>query len=297
MIMIKGALILAAVLFLCLPAKLAGQHIIVTLNNDSILCAIVGDDERFTYYRTERTKPGDRELISNREIARILETDRLINGQRNGIFALDWRNFRFGGYGGLSVLLVSDLVQGADGSLDEYYRDRNFGFWYAFDVSYMLDESFGIGAYAAFSRYSNSVNIRSQNSGMTGKLSDDIRIGYFAAQFTADFLNDASGSGLSVQGGVGIIQYTNNFELFAPFDISGFGFGLHLGGSYRLAISPGVMIPVFVGIRGFSVSNMELSPPEDAPDDLINSVSALIRSGWPTDITRVEFGLGLIVSF
>lgn len=295
--MIKGAITLAAVFFLCLPARLAAQHIIVTLSSDSIRCKIIGEDERFTYYRTARTKPGEREVISNRQIARILDTDEIVTRQRNRIFGLNWRNFRFGGYGGLSLLLVQDLVQGTDGSLDEYYRDRNFGFWYAFDATYMIDESFGIGAYASFSQYGNSVRIIDQNSGMTGRLRDDIRIGYFAAQFTADFLNDPSGSGLSVQGGVGIIRYTNNFELFAPFDISGFGFGLHLGASYRLAISPGVMVPVFIGIRGFSVSNMQLSPPEDAPDDVINGVSALIRSGWPTDITRVEAGLGLIISF
>lgn len=287
----------AVIFLLLIPAKFMGQSIIVTLRQDSVHCNITGSDERFTYYETAYTKRGKQEVISNREIAEILDTDRPVIRQRPGMISLNWSKFRFGGYGGLSLFLASDLVQGSDGSLEEYYRDRNLGYRYAFDVVYMLDESFGLGMYAGFSRYGNSVNIIDQNSGMTGRLKDDIRIGYFAAQFTADFLNEPSGSGLSVAGGVGLVRYSNDFELFAPFDITGFGFGLHLGMSYRLVISPGVMIPLFLGIKGFSVSNMDLTPPRDAPDDVINGVTALIRSGWPTDVTRVEFGTGLIISF
>lgn len=250
----------------------------------------------FIYYRTSSTKRGSVEIISQREVKDLLMGVSPVNTKVSRPHETTLiERFRIGVKGGYSLLVATNDFDSDE--LEEYYLDRNLGYWYMFDAVYMFRETVGAGIIVGVSRYGNSVGVRDANSGMTGRLSDDITLRYFAINFSADLTSNRSESGLSLNGGLGLTQYKNNFELFFPFDVRGFDFGMHLNGTYRLSVAPGVFIPFEMGIRGFSVNNINYTTPSSTPPEMEEAIGRLIRENLPVEVFRIEVGVGLVVMF
>jgi len=274
----------------------SAQDVIVTIKNDSIACKVVQKDDMFVYYRTASTKRGISQLISRREVKEILTDVRPADPKvfRRREVLLDER-FRFVVKGGYSLLISTNDFNSDE--FDTYYEERNSGYWYAFDAVYMFEENFGAGLTAGVSRYGNRVLIRDANSGLTGRLSDDITVQYIGINFIADLTSNRSNSGLTLSGGLGVTKYKNDFELFFPFEVRGFDFGMHLNGAYRLSVAPGVFVPIELGFRGFSVNNINYTTPSSTPPDMEESIGRFIRGNLPAEVFRIEVGVGLIVVF
>jgi hypothetical protein len=275
--------------------RAAAQDVIVTIKNDSIECKVVEKADMFIYYRTSSTKRGSKEIISRNEVSELLIGINPVDPKAYKQQMVPINNrFRIGVKGGFSLLVATNEFDSDD--FDEYYQERNEGYWYMFDLIYMFQESVGAGITAGVSRYSNSVDIRDANSGMTGVLSDDMMVQYYAINFVADLTSNRSQSGLTISGGLGLTHYKNDFELFFPFKVRGFDLGLHLNGAYRLSVAPGVFIPIELGIRGFSVNNVSYNTPSSTPPEMEESIGRLIRENLPVEVFRIELGVGLLIT-
>jgi len=274
----------------------SAQDVIVTIQNDSISCLITETADMFIYYRTSSTKRGATDIISRKQVKEVIRgihpPDPEISKKDSPLFE---ERFRFGFKGGYSQLVATADLD--DGEFDDYYTERNGGFWYAADAVYMFEENFGAGVTICFSRYSNSVMIRDLNSGLTGRLADDMTVRYFGINFVTDLTSNRSRSGVMLSGGLGVTHFTNDFELFYPFKIRGFDFGMHLNCAYRLSVSPGVYIPIEVGLRGFSVNNVTYSTPSTTPPEMEESIGRFIRENLPAEVFRIETGIGLLITF
>lgn len=286
------------VFFLMLLAKvLTGQDVIVTLAGDSIYGQVVETNDQFVYYRTIYTKRGKVEVIARKQVAELLTDqtqDRRRPAEKEVLDPYD--RFSFFGGGGVSWLSINRLEDSDE--FDGYYRSLQWGRWFGFGASYMIDRNLGVGFLLSRSQYgSDEVGVQAQNGALTGVMREDITIDYAAANLIYRLRTDRSGSGVTLSGGIGLTRYQNEMEIFYPFHLEGYDVGLHARGIYRLCISPGIYLPIELGVRGITVGTIDIAPDESVPEDLRNPLRNYIGSTHPANIARLEVGVGLEISF
>lgn len=283
--------------FIFLPNKTIAQNVIMTIAGDSIACQVVETNDRFIYYRTAATKRGKVEVISRKQVSGIYAS---MGEVSTTVMEKDpkeqFERWSFFGSGGLSWLAINRLEDSDD--FDDYYQSLQWGRWYGFGASYMLDRTLGIGVLFNRSRFgSDEVGVQAQNGALIGVLREDVTIDYAAINLIYRLKSDHSGSGLTLSGGIGITRYRNDMEFFYPFYLEGQDVGIHARGIYRLSISPGICIPIELGVRGITVGTINITPDNAVPDNLRNPLRNYISSSHPANIGRVEVGVGLEISF
>lgn len=269
-----------------------GQDVIITILGDSIHCKVDRADERFTYYRTTKTRRGATELISNREI-------RTINYQvstQNAKLRVKSDSERFiksvqiYADGGFSRLLSNDEVP-------EFYRnyDNNLrsGYSVSGGVNILFSNVIGAGVVIGQSSFSNIFNITG-----VGTLSDDIKMAYYGVNLALRFYtSEIQNFSLQFDLGLGLATYENDAKIIHSVGLSGQSLGGHAGLSFQLDLGHGFYIPATARFRGFSVGDITVSPGEDYPVEEIHDLLLDVSDSEPFSMYRFELVAGLLFTF
>ncbi len=275
---------------------LSAQDAIITIHGDTIFAKVLEKNGMFIYYYKAEKRKGDRKVISQKEVAEVIPN--FYNVDENHFKYVQKSSFDcffISGKGGYSRLLTPTL---SFESLEEEYNGGLLsGLWYSIEVGMMIRDNFGVGLVAARAQHSNEIRIIDNVSGRQGVLADDITVDYYGVNAVMLFAQSQSGSQFSIHLGFGVNRYHNDFELFFPFQLSGYALGVQVTGAYEWSLGPGLRIPLYAGFRGFQIVNLDVQATGSSQDPFVGEIRQTIESGAPFDLRRIELGAGLIISF
>lgn len=279
--------------------SLSAQDIIVRITGDTLHVKVDSQNDTFVYYVSHDSKRGELEVISRKEVARILYNyekpnknfDRKIS--RKG---RDYQILQF--YGQYAVYyLPDDNIPDEDSDFEQYYKDLQFGTGYKVGVNYFLNRQFGLGLTYALSKFSNSILVTDTASGAYGKLSDDIRLNYFGLSAEMRFEFGESESDILLSLGAGMNFYRNDAELIYGYNVKAQGLGFHGTLALNLSLGGGLYIPVTLGYMGNTVGNISLDMSPNMPDDYRESLEYGLDQSKKIDVGRFFVGVGLSLAF
>lgn len=291
---------LILLLWIVLPSTSMAQDYIIRIYGDTISAKVDRSTERFVYYRTPDTRRGEQEIISKKEVSEILynadpdPNDNLKAWKETRKYSL----FELGIDGGYSRLFNLENPFGTD--FDEYYKELSNGTYVHGSVIYRVNEELGFGVSYAHSEYSNKVEVVLVNPGgarLSGMLSNDHVLDYYAATLSYIPVEFQSGNRVQVIAGVGVMRFVSSSRVVYPFRLEATSFGAHLGVSFELALGGGFYLPLRLTVRGFNVFDVSFKPGENMPDDVRSDLEVLYGPQTGINFGRADIGAGLIFAF
>lgn len=283
-----------------ISGSLSAQDYIIRIYGDTIHCKVDNSTDRFVYYRTSDTRRGQQEIMSKKEIDEIVYN---VNpNPREQLKAWkDTRKFNrleLGADGGYSRVFNVENVFGTD--FDEYYDKLANGTYFHGHLVFNFNENLGLGVAYSHSEYSNKVDvvlIMPGNITLTGLLSDDRTIDYYAANLSYRPMEFQSGNRINITLGLGLLRFVSSSQLVYPYRLEARTLGAHLAAAFELSLGGGFYLPLRVGVRGFSLYGIDLEASEDMPDDLRNDLQMIFGQESAINLSRVELGAGLTFTF
>jgi hypothetical protein len=279
-----------------------GQDLIIRITGDTIHCKIDKADDSFVHYRTLKTRKGQVDLISTKEVLRLVYgagmsskpiPDRPASKKDTPFIKL------FGGLG-FSRLLSNEEIE--DPLLDDYDSDLRWGLSIEAGLAFTINAEWSIGFLYSNSTYENdlgTLNFIPAGGGpvIVGQLSDDISIQYFASNAIYRIDKQQSGNAFELSFGIGYTSFTNSSEFIYPINFQANGVGIHASGAFELSLGQGFYIPLRASFKGFSVGNIDVAFPTDSPTDFQNDIRAILNTNPNFDVARIEITAGLSLSF
>jgi len=273
---------------------LSGQDLIVTIFNDSIHCKIDQVNDTFVYFRTRKTKRNSSDVISRKEIA-----DLIYNFDQGSLRASKQRNYRiisiYGEFTGSRLL--SEIPRDLPNEFSEYLNGLKWGLGFSAGVNFMFSESMGLGLTFSQTDFENSVDVMQVGTGVAGTLSDDIRLTYMGLGLVYSGSPGKSKSFFQVNAGLGYLWYLNRGYTIYPFTVKSASLGGHIITSINFDLGSGIYLPVGLGLKGFTSRSMEVSFPEELPDEFREGITREVQNNDPAAVIRLELNIGLLISF
>jgi len=275
------------------------QDLIVKLNGDSLHCKIDDANERFIYYITSKTKKGKRLVISRKEVVSVLYNYE--EADPKSIKSTEAREYEvFQAYGmamGSRLIQYESVRFGDFLDFDNYDDELRWGTsGLTFGMNYFVDAEYGFGLLYSKNTYENSLDVRDLVTGVTGKLSDQIDLNYFGANLAYRLSGGQTGTFFQVNVGIGYCTYRNDASVIYRYDVSGGSIGLHLMGMANFSLGYGLYIPVQLGVKGFNISQLEVSFHEGTPDEVSIPITREIEA-MSFNVARLELSVGLMFAF
>lgn len=278
------------------------QDMIVRIYGDTIHGKIDREDERFVYYRTLKTKRGEEEIISRKEVSEILygmddqaksvpppKTEKRFEVIQATIHA------------GYSRILNTDDLYGED--FQDLYDDMRGGVFIDGRLNVFFNDEIGLGFLYSRSNYdadSEAMVVATLPSGnmLTGELGHDRRVNYFALNLAYRVSKPLSNFNLQLDVGLGYLNFEDKGEFIGGYTLTSGALGMHLSGSFHLGLGEGFYLPAYISLKGFSLSQFDFEASAEMDPELAQGLEALydnLEAG--ITMTRFEIGLGLGFSF
>ncbi len=165
---------------------------------------------------------------------------------------IQYPKFRFAINGGWSTR-VAKLSDNIPEDFRQYSKELKSGFSYGLDLSYYFFEQAGFGLMYNVYRSQNSidnVNVISPTGYISGRISDDISIGFVGAFYSTRLLNATKKNSLLLNMGIGYMGYKNNGVLISDYaTLKGSTLGICWDIGYDIGISKNIAI-------GFQLSSL-----------------------------------------
>lgn len=298
-------------------SQLMAQDLIVTINKDSLNVKIDKETDQFVYYIIP--KQGNNSLVmSKKQISDVVYG--FYSGSSNSIGAgaagdsdkpytsggaqgeKQIEHFQLSGSIGYARMLV--LVDEDNQLIKDYYNKLYNGFDYSFQFNYMFKEKIGVGLLFETARFENSIDASYTNpnappntSPVFGKVSDDITLKHFGANFIFRLPFRRSASALQFDAGVGYSTYKNIAEIVYGYELRGETLGLSAGAAYQLNLGGGLYIPFRVGIKTAVFTNIDLETAGDMPDELAFDLNRQLEESVGISGERFSLSIGLLYAF
>jgi len=283
-------------LFLMLPVaqSLCAQDLIITISQDSVHCRVEKTTDTFIYYRTRKTKRSSMEIIARKEVIELI-----YNFEQDDIPDAKIREYaRFQIYGGFTgSRLLSEIPRNLPNEFSEYLNGLKWGIGYSGGVNFMISKSAGVGMLFSQTEFNNSVDVMQVGTGITGILSDDIRLSYLGASFVYSGSVSNSETFFQLNVGLGYLWYLNEARTIYPYSVESTSIGGHLQGSVNFSLGSDIYIPLQLGIKGFSVPTLTASFNEGVPDEYREAIRFELMNNEPAMLMRLELSVGLLISF
>ncbi|MCZ4407464.1 hypothetical protein O3Q51_01490 [Cryomorphaceae bacterium 1068] len=279
-----------------------GQDLIIRIYGDTIHSKIDREDERFIYYRTERTSRGETEVIARKEVREILYgIDTSIKTKiPPKKFEKGYKSFQVSVHAGYSRILSTDDLYGDD--FESVYDEMRNGFFVDARANYFFNKGIGLGVLYSTSGYQTDSDIPvlvSLPSGtdLIGELSHDRTLNYYALNL-AFRINQSSTVNFQIDVGMGLLTFEDQGDFIGAYNLTSSALGGHLSASFQLGLGEGFYLPAFFSLKGFSLSSFELNPSSEMNPELALGLQSLydnLEGGITAG--RLQLGLGLGFSF
>jgi hypothetical protein len=274
--------------------QLKSQDLIITIFQDSIHCRVDKTTDAFIYYRTRKTKRNTSDIISRKEVLEVIYNfeDQYIPTSKLREYDL------FEVYGTFTgSRLLSEIPRSLPNEFSEYLDQLKWGIGFSAGLNFNFARNYGIGFLFTQTEFNNSVDVMQVGTSVTGTLSDEIRMTYLGLGFVLSGDAENAQTVFQLNVGLGYLLYLNEARTIYPYRVQGNSLGGHLLGSANFSLGSGVFIPVQFGLKGFSVSSLDLSFPSDLPDEFREGISLEVMSNEPINVLRLELSIGLLISF
>ena len=279
--------------FLVLSSNnLSCQDLIVTIFQDSIHCKVDKTNDSFIYYRTRKTKGNSSDVISRKEVVELI-----YNFEQGGNYKVRERDI-FEIYGSFTgTRLLSEIPRNLPNDFSKYLNQLKWGVGYSAGVNILISESAGVGVLISQTNFENSVEVIQVGTGITGTLSDDITLTYLGLGFVYSGASGKDKSFFQLNTGLGYLWYLNEARSIYPFIVRSGSLGGHLCASINFSLGSGIYVPVQLGLKGGTVSSMDVSFPENLPNGARQGITLEVQNNEPIAVFRFELSVGLLISF
>ncbi len=291
-------LLLFSVLFALLkPTGVQAQDLIITIAGDTLKGKIQQTNDHFVFYRTQKTKRAEVEVISRKEVRETIygaydvtfrESNNFVRAKRDGAFSV-W------GGGGFSRILESDIEVVDD--FNDYYNRLKSGYWIGGGVSFFPSNELGFGALYSTANFSNSVEVQQLTSGRVGTLADNINLQYFGANLALRLQGDEDWYVIMLNVGPGLSMYRNDAALFFGYLIQSNALGIHFNGEFGALLGQGMYVGAQIGFKGISHSTYTFTPAADMPADFEKGLRGEVEDSLPFSVFRLDIGVTFTISF
>lgn len=270
------------------------QDLIVKIGGDSIFCKVEKANELFVYFIIQKTKRGENEVLSQKEVEQII--------YGFGDEPIRYKSSR--GYNFLQVFgsitgsrIIASQSNSRPPEFSEYLDKLNWGIGFSTGFDLFLNSSLGIGISYSQSTFSNSIDVVQIGTGVIGKLSDEIRLIYAGGSIIYRGKIYDSESSIQLCIGLGYFGYSNNARIIYPFSLKGQAVGGHISGGVNLSLGSSFYLPIQFGLKGFSIDSYSLNFPEAIPDDIREDIETSIENSDGQSYLRIELNIGLMMAF
>jgi hypothetical protein len=174
--------------------RLQAQDLIITVNNDSIVCAITKVEKTQLFFTQQKNDEYQSTSIPLSEVKTFTygytrEGSKAIQGGvKQAETSSDLPGFRLAANFGPAYRLAQ-IPSGVNSLLEDYLRELKWGLSYNFDFHLYVSETVGVGMKYSRFRSSNSIQdvaLIDTNGNLigVGVLSDDIKIGFIGPSVT-----------------------------------------------------------------------------------------------------------------
>lgn len=299
--MIYRFLLSVSLVFVLTETSVA-QDLIVRIYGDTIRGIVEKEDQRFVYYQTLKSKKGETELISLKEVSAIIyDADnaqgRKLKESRNssvrGAIQISMQT-------GFSLILGEDDLYGEDFEL--IYDELRFGPVLDARVNYFLREDLGLGIVYSTSQYESvtdvaaSILVLPDSVLYTGAIDHDRRMNYYGLNLA--FKNENSNMNLNYQVdiGLGLITLEDNGTFIENYRLNSSGVGGHISGTVQLGLGQGFYLPLMASLKGFNLNEFTITPSAEMPSEIVPLLEEVYNS-LDAGITAMRFQLSLGLGF
>lgn len=278
------------------------QDMIVRIYGDTIRCKIDREDQRFIYYRTPKTKRGETDIISRKEINEIVYG---IDDQPTNIpppkKEKRYDVIQGAVHAGYSRILSEDDLFGEDFS--EVYDEMRGGIFIDGRINYFLNEEIGLGVLYSNSTYDSElegvvlVDLPSGNT-LSGRMLHDRTLNYYALNLAYRVSSPLSSFNLQLDVGFGVLSFRDEAIFVNNYTLESNSLGFHLSGSFQLDLGEGFYLPAYLSLKGFNLSEFDFNPSPDMDPELAEILELTYNNlGTGISASRIQLGLGLGFSF
>jgi hypothetical protein len=290
-------LLFSVLLALLKPTEARAQDFIITIAGDTLKGKVQQTNDQFVFYRTSKTKRGESDVISRKEVREILygaydvsarESNDLVKPRRDDAFSV-W------GGGGFSRILESDADISDD--FKDYYDRLKSGYWIGGGVNFFPANELGFGVLYSTASFSNSITVQQTTTGRVGTLADNITLQYIGANLALRLQGAEDWYVIMLNVGPGLSLYRNDAQLFNGYLLQSNALGIHLNGEFGASLGQGMYIGLQLGFKGISHSDYTYTPAADMPADLVEELRSLLDASVPFNVFRMDVGVTFSISF
>lgn len=277
------------------------QDLLITITGDTIRCRVEQSNEQFVYYRTLKTRRGEQDVISRKEVREVVYAAYEAGVKERNALADRGRKFSPGLWGGGGWSVLVDNGQEPGENLEAYYRQLRSGYWVGGGAYFMLSQELGLGGIYSISRFANSIGVQLSNQQnvviRTGILSDDIRIQYIGAGLVLRLGADTDWYRLQLNIGPGLNLYRNDARFFFDYALRSTGVGGHMSLEGLLNLGQGMSLGVHAGFKGIQNTSLKAEYTDGIPDDVFELLKLLNENQRPLNVLRLDVGVSFHIQF